>query len=1232
MTQHWPLRTILTAVLVLFVCQGASALLAQTTSLTGVVTDPQGAVIPGIEITLTNQDTQRRRTAITDDQGNYLFSQVTPGTYELRAELTGFKTTIMPDVVLQVDTPATVNIRLELGDISEIVTVTESTEQFLNTVDSSLGNAISGEQIVTLPLNTRNVVDLLSAQPAVTQTGEVAGARRDQSNLTLDGIDVNDQQQGTAFQPVLRVTPDSVQEFKVTVSNPDASFGRSAGAQVSLITRSGTNNWHGSLYHFHRNTVTAANNFFNNRSGIERPALLRNLFGGSLGGPIVKDKAFFFFNYEGRRDRSQESDVRTVPLAHLGDGIIFYNDVNGNFVSAGPDEIAALYPETGGVNPAALLAMADAAARFPANDDGVGDQVNIGGFRFNGSTPLNENTYIAKLDFNLTDDQSLSVRGNYQWDNQGFLSQFPGTPQPSLWSHPTGLATAHTWSVTPTFINTFRYGITRQAFSSQGDSAENAIAFRFIYFPRLFSRTLNRTTPVHNFTNDTSWIKGAHTFQFGTNIRLISNQRGSFSNSFDSAIMNPSFYAQSGGVLDNPDVSSGDRDVWRNALTTLLGRYSQFTGRFIFDIDGSLLASGSPTVRDFSTDEFEFYFEDTWQATPELTFNLGLRWGVNTPVAEVNGFQVQPDVPLGTFFDQRVAGAETGNPVNDPITFTLAGPFWGEDGYYPTDWNNFMPRVSAAWSPRFDNGFLKTIFGDSGQSVLRGGFAMMYDRIGSALAVAFDLNNQLGFVSQQMVAANTFDLSTNLGPLFTGFDQAIRPLLSPAGLAVPTELVFPLQHPLDEAQRIEDSLDENLDTPVNYSWNLSFGREFGHGLFIETAYIGRLGRELMANRDVMHLNNFVDPASGMSWYEAARELAGHRLADSPVDQVPDIPFFENLFANVPTSGIWWADPSLTATQNVFCLVARDCIDILDWTFIQLILDDAGALPNMFFHPQYGALNVLSTVAESDYHGFTLTVRERFRDSLTFDVNYTWSKSFDFASGGGMDGIGDSGGGFADILNPLTPEATRSVSDFDIQHIINSNWLWNLPVGRGRTYLSDASGVADAILGGWSLNGVLRYNSGLAQNGPFEASRWATNWNLSSNAIRIRDPQPDINKGVDGNPPNFWSDQLFAYQSFRDAFAGEVGDRNVFRGQSFFTLDFGLYKGFTMPYNEGHKLTFRWEVFNATNTQRLGAWTGNRSSFGTAPDPQIGTPSASFGNITSIQGRPREMQFGLRYDF
>jgi hypothetical protein len=986
--------------------------------------------------------------------------------------------------------------------------------------------------------------------------------------------------------------------------------------------------------------VTAANDFFNNRSDVDRPNLIRNLYGGSVGGPVARDKAFFFFNYEGRKDRSQESVLRTVPFAHVGEGILKYANVAGQPISLGPDDFAALYPATGGVNPAGLAALAEGARRYPANDTGLGDGVNTGGFRFNASTPLDWNTFIARFDTNLTDTQSLYVRGNYQWDHEGRVPYWPDTPDRSFWSHPAGVAVGHSWMVRPTLVNTFRYGLTRQAFSSQGDSAENAISFRFYFTPRGYWRTLSRTTPLHNITNDTSWIRGNHTFQFGTNIRLIDNNRESYSGVYDGAVMNDSFYAGSGAAPDGPVLGtvlmygSGQQQIFRSGVTAILGRYTQYSGNYNFGADGGLKPSGVPNSRQFATEEYEFYFEDTWQATSRLTLNLGLRWGVNTPVYETSGFQAQPVLGLGDYFDLRGKSALQGVPYIEPVIVDKAGPFYGTPGFYKKDWGNVSPRMSFAYSPAFETPMLRALFGEAGQSVIRGGFAVMYDRVGSALAVSFDLNNTLGFSSTETISANTYNVTTNVGPLFTGFNQDVRSL---PGLKVPERLDFPLQHPMDTRRRIESSLDNTITTPINYNWNFSIGRELPRGLYAEVSYIGRKANNLLATRDVMTPNNIVDPISGVDWYTAAAELYRHRTGfdpatktfgtPTPIEQVPDIPFFENLFPDVPSNWWWSWDPSLSSTQNIFAFVSREGWDFLDWTWLQDELDRGEGIYNsIFYQPQYGALTTWSTIAYSNYNAMTFTLRERMRD-LTFDINYTWSKSMDIASGRQTE---DEYAYSSIIINPFRPKDSYAVSDFDVQHIVNSNWLWKLPFGRGQRWGSDASGAADAILGGWSLGGVFRWNSGLPQMTPIEGGRWSTNWNLQSWMTRLRDPKAGPTKS--GDHPNYFPDPTYAYNSYRDGLAGDTGDRNVLRNLSFFAIDFGLHKSFRMPFSEEHRVTFRWEVFNATNTQRLGPPTGGRASWGAAPDPQVGTPAPNFGQIDGIQGIPRVMQFGLRYDF
>src|SRR5215510_4126637 len=370
---------------------GTIAAFGQSSSLSGTILDPQGNAVTGATITATNVATGAARVTTTSKEGAYQIPQLAPGTYRVRAEERGFASVMLEDVQVLVNTPVTLNIAFkQVGAVSETVTV-QGGESIINTTDATIGNTFDNTKVLSLPLLSRNVVGLLSLQPGVTATindtdsprrgGYVNGARSDQSNVTLDGIDVNEHQGGKAFFSVLRSTPDSLQEFRVTTTNPNADQGRSSGAQVSLITKSGSNSFHGSLYESHRNDFTAANDWFNNKAGVERPKLLRNNFGGAVGGPIKKDKAFFFFNYEGFREAKGDTVVREVPLPSLGQGIVRYVTDDGasdEFGSCPPgtpagvnclnrDRINQTYTDANGFSPGvnqnALDILAAAAAR-----------------------------------------------------------------------------------------------------------------------------------------------------------------------------------------------------------------------------------------------------------------------------------------------------------------------------------------------------------------------------------------------------------------------------------------------------------------------------------------------------------------------------------------------------------------------------------------------------------------------------------------------------------------------------------------------------------------------------------------------------------------------------------------------------------------------------------------------------------------------------------------------------
>jgi hypothetical protein len=1313
------MRSVRTAVLIsLVLVSSLSWSQTGTSTVRGTVTDPSGRVVPDATVTLTNVATNGVRTAKTNETGTYVFDLITPADYRVEVEAKGFKKKIVNNVKALIGKPTENDVVLDVGTVSETVEVRASSQEALiNTQDATLGNNFDSLQITQLPLEARNLVDLLSLQPGSTREGYVTGSRADQSNITLDGVDINNAQTGNAdvplannniqigqldtdrqnitTGPVLRLNSEAIEEFRVTTANGNANQGRSSGSQVNLVTKSGTNNWHGAASEFYRSTGFTANDWFNNHAipQVPRTALIRHTFEGAVDGPIIKNRAFFFYDYAGRHDSSGTSVVQVVPLPSLGTGVINYtyctqvdpvtNACTGS-VQTATTPVTATPSAPGpysqaGINQTALDALAAAAVQYPANDTTVGDGLNTGGFRFNSATPTKLNSHVAKLDFNLTNNQTAFVRANVIYDHQTLAQYLPGAPPRLVWNHPWGLAAGHTWTLGSNWVNSFRYGFTRQAFSEGGDSSGNDISFRFVFQPNSQSHTLTRVTPVHNFTDDISWIHGNHTIQFGTNIRTISNTRVNFGNAFDNATTNPSFYQGAGNTVSsqfqaylnaNPGFQGSNANGQKlvstsevqNAATAIIGRFSEFTTNYTFGKDGTLLPAGTPTTRDFATQAYDGYVQDSWKMRPNLTLTLGLRYSLERPVYEKQGFEVQPGLLQGSgacqtralsdYFHDRLNSAAQGTNFVTPICINQTGPANGGPSLYNWDKNNFQPRLAIAWSP------------DNGKTSVRGGFALTNDYYGQALAVDWDLNNTLGFTGNYTTPANTFDTTVagGLAPLFTGFNQDVRALLPSAGQTVPGSVVFPLAQPTDYGERIESSVDARLHAPTEYVWNFTLERQLPKGALISASYIGRAGRSLLARRDVTAFSNLKDPATGVDWYTAGTALEKLRQQGTDISQVPAllpanvVQYFDNMFP-----------PNLAVIINNFeglpCDPAQnqggfDCnwtnaqaflgyqtsnVDFFsgnDWTDVQAEIDLAlagGTFPTRFMQPQYGALSAWSTIGNSNYNALTFSFRQRLK-SLLFDLNYTYAHSLDDASGlqseTGFLGFGNNVSNGAFILNAVRQGQNYANSDFDIRHSINADAVWQLPFGKGQAFMSNASRATDAVLGGWQLSGIFRWNTGLpALPSPFDDSRWATNWDVQSAVVPLKPIHSCPNKTTTGTPQLFGGCDVTAiYQNFRNAYPGETGYRNYLRMPGYVDIDLGLAKTWKMPWKEGHALQLRWDVFNVTNTQHFGAVDASRTGMGAVLDPSLNNPPTDWSSFTQIQGQPRIMQVGARYSF
>ena len=1302
-------RSRATSLLMVVFLSLASLLAAQTatTSLRGTVSDSKGAVLPGATVTVQDSQTGFVRTTKTDSQGAYQLVQLPPATYTVTVEAQGFGTTKQENVVLLVSVPSTLNVSMQVKGQTVTVDVT-SEAPHVNTTDATIGNAFNTKQIMDLPFEGRNPVEMLSLQPGVTYTsptsgtavdnmfdtrnGTVNGGRSDQANITLDGVDNNDQNNGLPFAGALRSTLDSVEEFRVTTTNSNADSGRSSGAQVTLVTKSGTNSWHGSAYEYNRSSIGEANDWFNEQAQVSSnlpnipPHLVRNTFGASLGGPIKKDKAFFFLNWETQRTHESTQITRTVPSDNLRSGMISYlcdttdpnctssNTANvtvtapaglapGTLLATLPTStLGAIDPKCTGngtcpLGPGANPAMLQIFAEYPhANTLAAlnADGYNLQGFTFSAPTPTTLNTYIAKFDFVINQNNRVFVRGNLQGDKQDNAPQFPGlSPTLAFVTPSKGFAVGYTAVLSPRLINNFRYGYIRQAQTQLGSGNTTYTILRSFDTPHGEENdSFKVAVPVHNFVDDLTWTKGNHSWQFGANLRVIGNVQNSTLTSFSDNSLNASWLDVSGiankgtsldpgasqfASLNLPSVDAGFNNSYDYPVMALAGIISEVDTRYNFTPQGATLPQGTPNLRHFLAHEFESYVQDSWRAKPNLTITYGLRWTFLQPPYEKNGVQVAPTTSLSRWFSQRAQTMLTGGAFNQPISFDLSGQANGGDPYWRDDFKDFAPRLALAYSPGFDSGFLGSLFGGAGKTSIRMGAGMYYDHFGEGIVNAFDQNGSFGLST----------LLTNVGGIQTvdgaprmatgGYNTLAPSLITPSPGAS-----FPVQYPLTNFA-VQWGMDDHLRTPYSYGFDMSVERELRHGFVLETAYVGRIGHRLLQQEDLAQPRDIVDPVSNTDYYSAVRQIDNAVLAGTPEPSVTPIPYWENLFGatSAGPGGISSGPNSAcanqfgpipgnpTATQNMYDLMA--CGFVHNETTFQQIIDGVGGFPcfpgcitlggvtattPQYFASQYASLYAWRSIGNSVYNAGELILRHPLSHGVQFDFNYTYGRSFDIGSD--AERVGDLGGPGDQIYNAWNPRLQRAISTFDTTHQINSNWLAELPFGRGRALAATAGSVANAIIGGWELTGLFRWTSGFPVS-VGNGAAWATNWDLSGYATQIG-PSPKSGTYVVNGAPNIFKDPTTAITSYRQDFPGEVGDRNTVRGPGYFGVDMGLHKQFKIT--ESQALTFRWDTFNIFNNVRFDALTAN-----TGVD-QV----SSFGIFTKTLTIPRRMEFALRYSF
>lgn len=1243
-------------------------------SLTGVVTDASGAVVPDAEVTLRNAQTGIAFMTTSNASGSYTFTLVKPGPgYQIEVKHAGFKPVVISGLYLNVDATRVQNAQMSVGGGSERVEVSAASETVtLDTTDATVGNNFQVQFLNDLPVQDRgNPSALFVQQPGVTLDGAVTGARVDQSRVTVDGLDVNDYATGQFGSIVANAPVDSVQEFRGVSAGFLSDSAGGGGGQFELVTKSGTNAFHGALVEYHRDTDLEANDWFNNNAvpTVPRPPLIRNQFGGDIGGPIIKDKLFFFFDYNGRRDTLSNLVNRIVPLDSFrgvngAPPVVQYVNSSNQIESlpqtapAGQQSVQSFDPLGAGFN-ADLLSLF--ASRYPhSNNQSQGDGINTGGFQFNAPFPWKENDFVQRVDYNLNDKMKLWGKGSFTRTNATESAVwFPGDPEtyPFLDQSYTW-AVGHVWTINSTMVNQAQYGEVFEnynfpnTFNPTGVTqyndgfGGNGTGGTIIAGP--YGNAINaqgRTYPVPVIRDDFSWQKGNHGLQFGGTFKYITPKGYTILNYNTPTIGLGGNTTSLGSGFEPSDICPISSSVcgyapglYDAAFALALAPYTQLSSTFNYDAQGNALPQGSGLTHQYRYYETELYFGDTWKVKPKLTVSYGLRWVNYSVPYDTKGLESIENFNFNTYFSDRVAqsaASQSGNLAVPLIAYSVGGKANHAPGYYAPQHTNFGPRLAFAYSV-------------NSKTTLNAGAGVLFDQ--TVINAAQYQQSQFSYLFQAGASepcGNPGDTSGNLTtcPRFTGLNNPPATLPAPTitqpfypnvfgsgSSAVPFGLAnggYPTA--------FNEILDPQLKNPYYIAFNIGFERELPGGFILRSSYAGRLGRRLLAQADANQLIDFKDPASGQLMSDAFGSLTQQlRAGVGPWSVTPQL-FYENQIPTGSGAALCSAFlppgyPACTNNSEIVSvlyntLAARG--DFADTTqgLAALGYDfGLGLQPNVGMAAQFGEDTFYTNKGFSAYNGLLTTLHKNAGHGLQFDLNYTWSHSIDNVS---LTANQVAYGGYGFICDVLRPRECRSNSDFDVTQYFNGNFIYDMPFGRGKAFGGSAPRWLDEAIGGWTISGLPSWHTG---NAYFAAANaFVAGYANNAPAILVG-PMSDVKTHVTGGNGQplyvFPNANQVASADYTGPVGFDIGARNNLRGPGFFDLDLGLAKAFPL-YSDRVTLKFRADAFNAFNHPNFDL-----------PCTDITNASCTFGKIYQTVGTTinndgpaaRVLQLALRLEF
>ncbi len=1069
---------------------------AQTTnaSIYGSIFDSSGAAVPRALVTASNVKTGVTLSTVTNGSGVYIFPSLLPGEYTVSAELAGFRRAVAGHVQLDVSSKISVDLKLEVGQAAETVSV-EASSSPIEAVNSSVSNVVTLQRVQDLPLQNLDAGALIALQPGVVGDN-FNGVRSQSQNVTLDGVNIQESRYNggwgsgntTAVSGV-----DLVAEFRVSTAPVDAEFGRGM-AQVQMISRSGTNEIHGSAFGFNRVTALSANSWFNNQLGRKsdgslvapRNFLIRNQFGARLGAPIIKNRTFVFFLYEGQRQKTNTAMNNTVLTAPARQGIFrFYPGVqNANATAAVPTVDLGGNP----VQPANATSPLQSVGLFGRDPNRLvpdptgnvdialkdvplpnnfqrGDGLNTAGFYWQEPRTDDFNLYNLKIDHTLTQSTRLafSMQANKENLFNGYRGQvFPLQPSDSGF-HTNYLYTfSATTTLRPNLLNEFHAGVNyfEAGYSGPFYPDQSSVLphvgsqpFFFTFLTITNEYTSNnapqgRTSPLYQYADSVTWLKGRHAFKGGVQVYFDS------SNGYNSFYVLPNAVVGAGSIpFANINTISGigaNLTQAQNLLGDLSGSLSGW--RQSFNSAGGLNPTyipGETDRRDWRQHEYSGFFKDDWKVSRSLTLNLGVRYEYYSPPFEANGKAVIPaNGSAGAFGISGTSYANAFQPGAAAGSITqlqLVGPRSPNSGtsVYNPQYDTFLPDAGLSWSIGKDN-----------KTVLRAGYAMSSDRnslrnADTEVGSNPGMNTTITFQSGGLM---------NLGNVGVPFDP---------GQAMATV-------PLTDRTQTLRVFDTGLRNQYYQNWNVSLQREIGKDSVLSVRYIGTKGTKLLGG---VNLDSDVISANGFLQAFNTTRTGGYA------------PLFDQLFRGLTVPGQGAVNGSTVRGSDY----ARSNSTILQYlangnvgAFANYInssplgtnvnggLLAAAGLPQNFFvtNPQFANVYLVGNYANSTYHALEIEFEKRFARGWIYQGSYTWSKAL------GENELGSTQYYDNNYRDPQNRSFDKRIMTFNRTSVFKSNGTYELPFGRGRKLMSNANRLLDGILGGWKVSGILTWTSGV----------------------------------------------------------------------------------------------------------------------------------------------------------